>query len=189
MSDLLTLPLEAVSENNARENWGKRHRRRKGQRKITSACLRLHRWPAVPLPATIRLVRVAPRALDSDNLAGSLKAVRDAVAQAYGCDDSPQSGLTWEYDQRRGDPKEYAVEVGARPTPTITAADAIGWLEQHEANVRVRGGSTAVTWLHPTTGIQHAVEGSGLLDAVVRARTPRIVGAAEPTASRSTQKV
>jgi len=61
---------------------------------------------------TITLIRIAPRELDSDNLAGSCKFVRDGVAKAIGIDDgSPR--LIWQYAQRR-DPERanrYAVEV------------------------------------------------------------------------------
>ena len=48
--------------------------------------------------------------LDSDNLASSLKAVRDGVADAMGVDDGC-SRIQWCYAQRKGKPREYAVLV------------------------------------------------------------------------------
>jgi len=55
------------------------------------------------------LVRESMRALDGDNLAGALKAVRDGVADALGIDDrNPR--VTWLVDQRRG-PAGVVIEV------------------------------------------------------------------------------
>jgi len=59
----------------------------------------------------ITLTRIAPRRLDpGDNLNSSMKAVRDGIADALGIDDG-DARLTWKYAQRKGNPKEYAVEV------------------------------------------------------------------------------
>lgn len=49
------------------------------------------------LPLTIELVRVAPRALDSDNNDTSLKAVRDAVTEWIGHSDDSHPLLRWVY--------------------------------------------------------------------------------------------
>lgn len=65
------------------------------------------------LPAHIKLTRVAPRILDSDNLPVSMKYFRDAIADYFipglapGRADSNER-LTWSYDQRKG---TYAVEI------------------------------------------------------------------------------
>ena len=71
------------------------------------------RLPARPWDVT--LTRIAPRALDDDNLQAALKAGRDGVADwlagAYGQGQDRQAGLTWHYAQSRGQPHEYAVEV------------------------------------------------------------------------------
>lgn len=68
----------------------------------------------IGLPATVKLTRVAPsNGLDDDNLRGALKSVRDGIADALGVDDRDPR-VTWEYDQRRGKPREYAVEVEIR---------------------------------------------------------------------------
>lgn len=65
--------------------------------------------PARPaLPCTVLLERIAPSiGLDDDNLAGSLKAVRDAIAEWLGLDDRDPR-VAWKYAQRRG---AWAVEV------------------------------------------------------------------------------
>ena len=63
------------------------------------------------------LTRIAPRDLDTDNLASGLKAVRDGVADALGMDDG-SSRIEWRYAQERRKPGEYAVRVGIRaPEP------------------------------------------------------------------------
>ncbi len=56
----------------------------------------------------VTFVRVAPRLLDDDNLAFAFKAMRDGVADALGVSDGPSGGVTWRYEQRRG---EVCVEV------------------------------------------------------------------------------
>lgn len=62
--------------------------------------------PAVPCAVT--LTRVAPsNGLDSDNLQGGLKAVRDELAVWLGVDDRDPR-VEWKYAQRRG---AWGVEV------------------------------------------------------------------------------
>ena len=68
------------------------------------------------LPCTIKLTRVAPRALDSDNLQGAFKNIRDYIAnnllpgQPIGrADNSPY--LMWEYGQEKGKPKVYQIII------------------------------------------------------------------------------
>ena len=108
------IPLRTVSEANQREHWAKRARRAKLHRGtvrtvLGAAC-------AIPSPPlVVRLTRVAPRRLDCDNLRGALKACRDGVADWLGIDDGSED-ITWEYEQTKGKPREYAVrvEVSAR---------------------------------------------------------------------------
>jgi hypothetical protein len=59
----------------------------------------------------VTLVRVASRALDDDNLSYSFKAIRDAVAAWIGADDRPGSGITWRYDQCKGQAKYQAARI------------------------------------------------------------------------------
>jgi hypothetical protein len=50
--------------------------------------------------ATVTLIRVAKRPLDTDNLETAFKAVRDQVAQELGTNDAPDGPITWAYQQK-----------------------------------------------------------------------------------------
>lgn len=104
---MIELPLRIESVANLRESWQARHRRAKAHRAAALAI------PAHPLPCVVTLVRVGPRKLDGDNLQGGFKALRDGIAQRLGVDDADPR-VTWEYQQRRGRPKQYAAEVWIR---------------------------------------------------------------------------
>ena len=65
----VTIPLRTYSTLNQREHWRKRARRAKVER--NTAYLLTTRFP---LPCTVYLTRIAPRALDDDNLRGAHKA-------------------------------------------------------------------------------------------------------------------
>jgi len=55
-------------------------------------------------PLIVRITRVGGRTLDTDNLAGGCKELRDAVAAAFDRKgDSTQDGFTWEYEQKNRD--------------------------------------------------------------------------------------
>ncbi len=114
----LEIPVRTVSESNAHEHWRARARRSKHARGIVAMALGLHvsssplRLPD-PLPLVVTLTRVAPRSLDDDNLRGALKATRDGVADWLGVDDRDPR-VRWEYAQRRGAPRTYAVRVEVR---------------------------------------------------------------------------
>ncbi len=61
---------------------------------------------------TVTLVRVAPAELDShDNLRTAMKPVVDGITDALDVKNDRDERLTWLYAQRRGAPREYAVEV------------------------------------------------------------------------------
>lgn len=93
------------SAGNAREFHLARNRRVDRQRAQGRVCMtRLARWLWVgPLPLRVRMVRVAPRPLDDDNLRAAFKAVRDGIAEALGVDDGPREGrVAWEYGQELG---------------------------------------------------------------------------------------
>lgn len=107
----LYLPIATVSEINVRKGWLAKARRVKSQRQ--QAYLLTQALKSLRLPATVRLIRVSPRILDDDNLRGALKAIRDGIADRLGIDDRDPR-MTWLYDQRKGRPKERAVEVWAR---------------------------------------------------------------------------
>ena len=112
MADIIfVIPVRVYSESNLREHWRTCAKRTQGQRMaaklMTAEALG---WRKRGVGVVVTLTRVAPRVMDSDNLARAFKAIRDGVADGLGLDDG--SPLTmWRYDQRRGKPKVHAVEV------------------------------------------------------------------------------
>lgn len=93
----LEIPMALPSMANARGHTKHKHAKvASGQRRSTLLLLRQHRPPG--LPVSVRLTRVAPRPLDSDNLQRSLKAVRDGVADWLGVDDGCDE-VRWFYAQ------------------------------------------------------------------------------------------
>lgn len=113
MNKPLIIPIRTVNPLNGSQGvWQAKARRRKQERYTTYLITGRHwtvfGWPK--LPVTVLLTRIAPRAMDTDGLAASFKSVRDGIADRLGIDDG-SSKVKWEYAQRRGKPKEYAVEV------------------------------------------------------------------------------
>lgn len=111
----ILVPLITKSETNMHEHWRLRQRRAKHQRSTARLYLysETHQWtaPESVLPVRITLTRIAARTLDSDNLQGSQKSVRDGVADWFGLKDN-DTRLTWYYDQHKGTkPREYGVEI------------------------------------------------------------------------------
>lgn len=111
----VVLPIKVVSEANQSkyEHWGTKARRVRSQRGIVKIglynfqrSLRAHKGEF-----KVTLTRIGVRTLDGDNLQRSMKAVRDQVAEACGVDDGAKR-IRFEYGQRKGKPKQYAVEIG-----------------------------------------------------------------------------
>jgi len=111
------IPLKTVSEaNKTGEHWTKKHKRHKAQKhaidffmssEVNESCL----------PCTIVMTRIAPRMLDSDdNLPMAFKNLKDYICNLLipgkkmgRADADPR--IKVEYAQRKGKPKEYAIEV------------------------------------------------------------------------------
>lgn len=105
----IRVPIRTVSEANQNEHWRNRHRRRKKQRQDIGLFLNTCKRPR--LPCDVWLTRIAPRQLDpGDNLNNSMKAIRDQIAVFLGVDDNDER-VRWRYQQRRGEPREYAVLI------------------------------------------------------------------------------
>lgn len=69
------------------------------------------------VPAVVTLTRVSGGKLDAhDGLRSALKRVVDGVADALGVDDGGPF-VRWQYDQRKGPPKTYAVEIRIERAP------------------------------------------------------------------------
>jgi hypothetical protein len=69
-----------------------------------------HKPPKGPVTVLMRRVSPSNKGLDSDNLHGALKAVRDQIAAWLGRDDADPS-ITWQVAQRPGKKDEWAVEI------------------------------------------------------------------------------
>lgn len=95
---------------NLREHWYKRAGRVKRQRQ--TAFLHCLGKTTVQDDGSliVTLARISPRALDDDNLQSAFKAVRDGVADAIGVKDNDPR-VSWRYEQRKGKPKEQAIEI------------------------------------------------------------------------------
>jgi len=104
--------LRLVSEANARGSWHAGAARAAEQRRATWLALRPHR--PVGLPCIVRIIRVAPKALDDDNAARAAKGVRDEIAAWLGVDDADPR-VSWCVAQQRGGVREYAVRIIVRP--------------------------------------------------------------------------
>ena len=100
------LPVRLQSAANLREHWRQRHRRVKKERALGRSLA----VSAVPLPLVVTLTRIAPRRLDDDNLRSAFKGLRDGIADKLGvADNDPR--VRWEYQQARGKPREYGIQV------------------------------------------------------------------------------
>ena len=104
MSVSVPIPgLRLVSELNERTHWRGRQRRAKAQRNIVALVLRgtVAKMMMTLAPLEVTITRVAPRSLDSDNLTGSGKHVRDQIAAELGIDDRDPR-VVWKIAQQRG---------------------------------------------------------------------------------------
>lgn len=110
------LPLKLVSEANAHQHWRVRQKRAKAQRHLAWAhvCSWGDRVRLKLVPCTVTIIRVAPREIDSDNLVGSAKHVRDGIADALGINDRDPR-VEWIVRQEKGPPKTYAVRIEIAP--------------------------------------------------------------------------
>jgi hypothetical protein len=106
----IALPLRTSSGPNAREHFHAKASRVRKEREAVAYVLGPRQRPHVPCSVT--LTRVAPsNGLDDDNLAGSLKGVRDQVAHWLGVDDRHSLQVKYRYAQRRG-PWGVEIEFG-----------------------------------------------------------------------------
>jgi len=109
-SEVIEIPIRTGRGMNGREHWRARAARVKKERAAIGWALKSATKPAIP--CSVLLTRCAPsNGLDDDNLAGSLKSVRDAVAEWLGVDDRDRMTVRYRYAQRRG-PWGVRVEFG-----------------------------------------------------------------------------
>jgi hypothetical protein len=106
---VVTLPLRLGRGQNAREHHYARHRRVAAEKAAVTLALRAARLSPPPAPYVVTLTRISPgEGIDTDNLDGALKSVRDAVADFLGVDDSPKAPVRWIPAQDRG---PWGVEI------------------------------------------------------------------------------
>ena len=121
----VTIPLRTSLGLNEREHWRARAKRNKSERNVAfwycydaagAAGPILNRQP----PIQITLTRAGPtNGLDDDNLRGSLKAVRDGVADWLGINDRDPR-VTWKYEQRRE--SKWSVSITVTPSALATSS-------------------------------------------------------------------
>lgn len=109
-AELFIPGLRLVSESNERSHWAVRAKRFKEQKEAV-----WYAWKQQPLkvpngPMTITITRVGPKKLDTDNLAGSAKGLRDALAAIVGVDDGSDR-IEWHYEQEAVGKRKYAVRI------------------------------------------------------------------------------
>ena len=120
---IITIPMELPSAANLREHWAAKAKRVKAQRtKVQWALayrdremLELHAALARGQLLDVAFVRVAPRALDDDNLASAFKAIRDELAKQLGTHDGPKGPLRFRYSQEHAAPGVAMVRVSVEP--------------------------------------------------------------------------
>jgi hypothetical protein len=108
-------PIRTVSEANQREHWAlKNQRKRDQQQEMFVVLMQNLAGKKMQLPCIVKLTRIGPKALDTDNLAGAMKHVQDAIARKLGVDDGDAEKVKWEYSQMPIRIREYAVKVSIR---------------------------------------------------------------------------
>lgn len=113
---IIELPMRTARGQNGGELPMVRHRRVKREKADVAWFLRRHQgrtgFAKPSIPCSVLLTRIAPSGgLDDDNLVGSLKSVRDAVATWLGVDDKDRMTVRYRYAQRRG-PWGVRIEFG-----------------------------------------------------------------------------
>ena len=112
------LPIfKTVSESNVKEHYrisGARHRWQ--QKRIKGILMSKKEAACVKLPCTVKLTRISPRKLDSDNLTMAFKWIRDEIADFLipglkkGRADS-DSRIEWEYAQEKSKTSETGIKI------------------------------------------------------------------------------
>lgn len=110
---IFTIPLKLGRGQNDREHYMARARRVKREKEVVGWQLSGTRPPKGPVRVTLTRV-MAGKGLDGDNLQGSLKAPRDAVASWLGRDDADNS-IEWVYSQSITKPGHGFMTVEVEP--------------------------------------------------------------------------
>lgn len=142
---VIDIPLRTISEANraSHEHWRVRAKRAKEQRSLAVTLLKsaFGRGAKVAGRAAVTMTRIAPVALDSDNLPMSFKHVRDGVADWLGINDRDPR-IRWQYAQGRGAPWQYGVRIAI--VPELAAAPLARGIDPGEerygwGDIEIRG--------------------------------------------------
>lgn len=106
--------IKTVSEMNMREHWRKKHLRKKSQQNDFAMIWRSAKPKFTP-PVQVTFTRYSCKALDSDNLAGAFKHVRDQLAKELGIDDGSEQ-LKFIYRQEKIAKRQHYFEIEVRET-------------------------------------------------------------------------
>lgn len=107
----LELAIKLESAANARPgHWGQRHAKVAGLVHVAEMACRAHWGAPLALPLLVTLTRIAPRRLDSDNIVGAFKSIRDGIAKWLRVDDRT-SNVRWRIRQARRGAGVYAVTI------------------------------------------------------------------------------
>lgn len=113
-----TVALKTGNGLNDRAHWGTRSKKVKKERSVIAMAWLVFagRGPRLEPPVKARLTRIKPagKMMDDDNLKGSLKAVRDQVAEQIGVDDRDKTKIVFDYDEQYG-PWGVRIEVEELP--------------------------------------------------------------------------
>lgn len=117
----LTLPIKLISEanigvsfTNPRFTHALKKKRKDSQQLILWAY-----WnkdpPSITIPCDVHLTRIAPRLLDTDNLAFAFKSLRDKISDlikpGYAPGRADAKDIWFHYHQDRGGVREYKVKI------------------------------------------------------------------------------
>lgn len=110
---MITFPLRTSPGGNNREHHFARHRRVKAERWATHVALVGKTRPTLPCVVLLTRCRPGPGPrLDDDNLAHSLKGVRDQIAEWLGINDRDPR-VQWNYAQDKA--RDWGVSIEFKP--------------------------------------------------------------------------
>lgn len=113
---VVTVPgVAVVSEANRRDHWAVKRKRARLQQEATFLALAgLGKDARDTLRAAkkvrVTFVRIGGKKLDSDNLVGAFKAIRDALAKFLRVDDGSNK-LEWEWPVQEGGQRGFRIEL------------------------------------------------------------------------------
>jgi len=126
---------------NLREHWATKAKRVAEQRALGAMKVRqvtdaADRAGLLAAGLVVTLTRIAPRALDDDNLASAFKAIRDGVADALGIDDRDPR-VSWRYAQERHG-SDYGIAVQLATVEWTRRQDSGEADSEAESDLRAR---------------------------------------------------